>query len=65
MTMSCLDRQQCMKVMCGSHIGPGYARVLGDDEWGQESVRKALQYSHVALEIEQALEGMSGSEQTC
>jgi hypothetical protein len=54
-----------MKVMCGSHIGPGYARVLGDDEWGQESVRKTLQYSHVAPEIEQALEGMSGSEQTC
>jgi hypothetical protein len=40
--MSWLDRQQCMKVMCGSHIGPGYTRVLGDDEWGQESVRKAL-----------------------
>jgi hypothetical protein len=28
------------EVMCGSHRGPDYTWVLGDDEWGQESERK-------------------------
>jgi len=53
------------EVMSGSHKGPGYTWVLGDDEWGQKLVRKALLYSHVAPQIEQGLEGMWGSEQTC
>jgi hypothetical protein len=30
------------EVMCGSHKGPDYTWVLGDDEWGQESERKAF-----------------------